>query len=338
MITKKNDPEKILIIQTASIGDVILATSLMESLHHAYPFAELTVLVKSNNTGLFHGHPFIKNVLAWNKQHNKYSNLFRLIKYIRRERFTMVINIHRFFTSGIITALSGAKITSGFTKNPFAFSFTHRVRHKIAVNGKHEIERNHDLISFLGKTPIQPVKLYPGKEAYKNVEPWQSEPYICIAPASLWFTKQLPAVKWVEILDKIDPNYNVYLLGGANDEPLCQQIMEQSSNKRTNILAGKLNLLETAALMKKAVMNIVLDSAPLHLASAMNASTTALFCSTVPAFGFGPLAENSIVIEPEKRLPCRPCGIHGLRKCPEKHFDCAYTINCNTVVERINNV
>ncbi|MDT8308427.1 MAG: glycosyltransferase family 9 protein [Bacteroidales bacterium] len=338
MATEKNYPEKILIIQTASIGDVILATSLIESLHHTYPHAELSVLVKSNNTGLFHEHPFIKNVLAWNKQYNKYSNLFRLIKYIRRERFTIVVNIQRFFSSGIITALSGAKTTTGFTKNPLSTFFTHRIRHDITVGGKHEIERNHELISFLGQVQLQPVKLYPGTEAYKNIEQWQSEPYICIAPASLWFTKQLPAEKWIAIINKIHPDYNVHLLGGANDEPLCQQISAQSTHKRTNILAGRLNLLETAALMKKAHMNIVLDSAPLHLASAMNAPTTALFCSTVPAFGFGPLAENSTVVEPEKTLSCRPCGIHGLRKCPKKHFDCAYTINCTTVIERINNV
>jgi ADP-heptose:LPS heptosyltransferase len=76
-------------------------------------------------------------------------------------------------------------------------------------------------------------------------------------------------------------------------------------------------------LMKKAKMNYVNDSAPLHLASALDAPVTAVFCSTIPAFGFGPLSFNSHVIETKENLDCRPCGLHGYRECPESHFMCA---------------
>ena len=69
-------------------------------------------------------------------------------------------------------------------------------------------------------------------------------------------------------------------------------------------------------------MNYVLDSGPLHICSAMNAPVTAIFCSTSPAFGFGPLSDISIVVEPQEKLSCRPCGAHGHKKCPEGHFKC----------------
>ena len=75
--------------------------------------------------------------------------------------------------------------------------------------------------------------------------------------------------------------------------------------------------------MKKAKMNFVNDSGPLHLASSMNAPTTAFFCSTDPSFGFGPLAENRTVKE-VKNLDCRPCGLHGHKNCPEGHFKCGH--------------
>jgi heptosyltransferase-2 len=75
--------------------------------------------------------------------------------------------------------------------------------------------------------------------------------------------------------------------------------------------------------MKYAEMNYVNDSAPMHLASAVNAPVTAYFCSTIPEFGFGPLSENSTVVQTTEKLPCRPCGLHGKRKCPEGHFKCA---------------
>jgi heptosyltransferase-2 len=73
-------------------------------------------------------------------------------------------------------------------------------------------------------------------------------------------------------------------------------------------------------------MNYVNDSAPLHLASAVNASVTAIFCSTVPDFGFGPLSDKSRVVETQEKLDCRPCGLHGFKACPEGHFKCATAI------------
>jgi heptosyltransferase-2 len=100
-------------------------------------------------------------------------------------------------------------------------------------------------------------------------------------------------------------------------------------------LAGKLSLLESAALMKDARRNITNDSAPMHLASGVNAKTTAIFCSTVPDFGFGPLSDDSVIIETTKKLECRPCGLHGLKACPEKHFDCAYSITNSQLQYRL---
>jgi ADP-heptose:LPS heptosyltransferase len=93
-----------------------------------------------------------------------------------------------------------------------------------------------------------------------------------------------------------------------------------------------MNLLQSAALMKDAVMNYVNDSAPMHLASAMNAKTTAIYCSTVPEFGFGPLAEGARIAEVTEKLDCRPCGLHGFRECPLGHFKCGRDIEVNKLV------
>ena len=53
---------------------------------------------------------------------------------------------------------------------------------------------------------------------------------------------------------------------------------------------------------------------------------TAFFCSTIPKFGFGPLSENAKIAQIETELECRPCGLHGLMKCPKGHFNCAMKI------------
>jgi ADP-heptose:LPS heptosyltransferase len=83
-----------------------------------------------------------------------------------------------------------------------------------------------------------------------------------------------------------------------------------------------LSLMESAALMKGAKMNYVNDSGPMHIASAMNASVTAFFCSTIPDFGFTPLSEISFIKQVDHDLDCRPCGLHGFNSCPKGHFKC----------------
>jgi heptosyltransferase-2 len=164
--------------------------------------------------------------------------------------------------------------------------------------------------------------------------PYKTTPYICVAPASVWFTKQYPVEKWVDFLNRLPSHIHVCLLGAAQDHLTCTRIAQQTTHEKIIILCGKLSLLQTASLMKDALMNYVNDSAPLHITSAMDAPVTAVFCSTVPSFGFGPLSSDAFVAEINEKLSCRPCGIHGLKSCPQKHFKCAYSIDNQILLNR----
>ncbi|MES2730364.1 MAG: glycosyltransferase family 9 protein [Bacteroidota bacterium] len=321
-----------LLIQTAFIGDVILATALIEKLRATYPTACIDFLVRKGNEGLLQGHPHLNEVLIWDKKQGKYQSLWRLLKYIRQQRYDYVINLQRFATTGWLTAFSRANTTIGFDKNPFSFLFTQRIPHQIE-EGMHEVQRNLGLLrSIAGEEWVRP-KLYPSLADYSNVRLYQTQPYVCIAPTSVWFTKQFPEHQWVKLIRSIPNNYLVYLLGSPQDVEACQRIMEEAGRTGVIILAGKLSLLASAALMQGAVLNYVNDSAPMHLCSALNAPTCAVYCSTVPAFGFGPLADFSRIIEVNHPLSCRPCGLHGYRACPEKHFKCANDIETKALVE-----
>ena len=117
--------QKILIIQTAFIGDVVLATAMLESIHQQNPTVSISILVRKGNEALFHVHPFIDQVLVWDKKQNKYGHWLQLLFNIRKIQFDAVINVQRYAATGLWTALSGAKMKIGFDKNPFAFLFTH---------------------------------------------------------------------------------------------------------------------------------------------------------------------------------------------------------------------
>lgn len=327
--------KKILIIQTASIGDVILVTPLLESLHKQYPESQIDLLVKKGMETLFYYHPYVKKVHIWDKSQKKLKNLYHILKNIQNERYDLVVNVQRFFLTGVVTAFSRAKKTIGFNKNPMSLFFSQRIKHKIHEGGSHETERNLQLVAGIVENADKRPRLYPSTQDDALTSQYKTKQYITLAPTSLWFTKQYPVNKWVEFLKEVPEGLYVYLIGSLADQELCDTIIRESNHPNALNLAGKLKLLETASLQKDALMNFMNDSAPMHLASAVNAPTTVIFCSTIPAFGFGPLSDDSVIIETQENLDCRPCGLHGLKECPEKHFNCANTINVERLLERI---
>jgi heptosyltransferase-2 len=318
--------KRILIIQTAYLGDVVLATALLEELHAAYPEAAIDILVRKGAEGLFAEHPFISQVILLDKSKSRYLELYRLLRMIRKKHYDLLVNCQRFASSGFLAAFSGASVISGFSKNPFARFFHYSYPHEI-VNGQHEVERNRKLISFLNTNGYFKPKLYP--PAPELIPPG---PYVCMAPASVWFTKQWPAHKWIELIREVPATHEVYLLGSKADHDLCEKIKSASGKRNVINFCGRFNLLKSAAFMRGAEMNYVNDSAPLHLCSAVNAPVTVIFCSTIPGFGFGPLSDRAHVVETAGKLPCRPCGLHGYRACPEGHFRCAEDIAVEKVL------
>jgi heptosyltransferase-2 len=327
---------KILIIQTAFIGDVILATGVAESIHAYDPAIQIDFLLRKGNQALLNNHPFINEVLVWDKTENKIANLFKLIRRIRQSKYNYVINLHRFGSSGLITVLSGARVTVGFNKNPLSIFFSSSYPHHIGKKGDvfaHETERNFSLLKEIGDCEKKLPRLHPSAKDFGKIKLYQEDMYICMAPSSVWFTKQWPEAKWIELINSIPDNIKIYLLGAPSDIGLCERILQHA--KRTNVisLCGNLSFLESAALMQKATMNYVNDSAPMHMASAMNAPVTAIYCSTIPEFGFGPLSDQSHIVEVQEDLACRPCGLHGHKACPKEHFNCAMLIDPNNIVQ-----
>lgn len=348
--------KQFLVIQTAFLGDAVLVTSLVEKLHAFFPDAAIDLVVRKGNEGLFDEHPFLRKLYVWDKRQGKTRALFRLIGELRAVRYDHLFNAQRFLSTGLMLILARGNEKVGYDKNPLSFLFTRRVKHEIpepatlrraqdrtastvALSpskgdpGIHEVDRLNALIAPLtdGSRPLP--RLHPAASHRAEVERLiggsADRGIVTIAPASVWHTKQWPAEKWIALIKALPPGQRVLLTGGPGDTALCERIAREAG--RGEVVAGQLSLLGTAALMQGAAMNYVNDSAPLHIASAMDAPVTAVFCSTVPAFGFGPLNANGRVMQLEEPLYCRPCGLHGYKACPEGHFKCALGIEVKAV-------
>ncbi|MCZ2357010.1 MAG: glycosyltransferase family 9 protein [Bacteroidia bacterium] len=317
---------RFLIIQTAFIGDVILITASIQRLKQAYPNAQIEVVVRKGNESLLQADTNITRLWIWDKKKRKLFNLIRLGFQLFRERYTGVIVVQRFFSAGWLGLMARTDKRVCFSANPLSIFYTNTYPHELT--GIHEVERNNSLLtSFLpsGFTEgfARPYLVAASQESEKMKPYTDQTPYYVIAPASVWFTKQTPLVIWKNILAKLPADSTVYLIGAPNDAEFCLELAQAHPNGIS--LAGKISLIESYLLLKGARQVFVNDSAPLHLASAANVPTVSLFCSTIPKFGFGPLAENSQIIE-VKNLDCRPCGLHGHSKCPLKHFRCGYEL------------
>lgn len=316
---------KILVIQTAFIGDVILATGLLETLHHAHTKAEIDIVVRRGNENLFVQHPYINKVWGWDKKNEKRKNLRRIIREVRKTKYDLVINLQRFASAGYLAFRSKAKFKLGFKNTPFSFIYDHKIKHEIG-NGKHEVQRNFDLLNTFDNSrgyQFQKPRLYVN-HIHLPKELIQNE-YVVMAPSSVWETKRLPTEKWIQLIK--NQSTKVYLIGAPGDRPLLEKIEAQLSDSEKVSVITHFSLLESTRLIQHAKRTFVNDSAPLHLASAINAPVTAFFCSTIPAFGFGPLSDDQQVVEVAKDLPCRPCGLHGKKECPLGHFNCGHKID-----------
>ena len=338
-------PTTILIIQTAFIGDTILASHFARAVKDQYPNAKIHFFLRKGNESVIQGLSTIEKVWVWDKQGGKTKNLIKLILGLREIRFDMVFNLHRHFNSGLVSALMKSPFKAGFQQNPLSFFYTHKVNHLIphkTLSGVwHEVQRNLQLLQkalpalVIGdNSKIYKPELPLMEKHFTKVAPYISQEFFVIAPASVWFTKAWSEHKYRELTIELAKMGKVFFIGAPTDKELCDRIREGISN--TANLCGPLNLLDSAALMKNAKRVFVNDSAPLHLASCVNAKTTAIFCSTVQEFGYTPLADDSVVVDMGTSLSCRPCGLHGYKACPLGHFKCAEEIEVKRVLATIS--
>lgn len=335
----------ILIIQTAFIGDTILASQFARAVKDQYPNAKIHFFLRKGNESVIQGLESIEKVWVWDKAGGKVKNLFNLIRALRGIQFDMVFNLHRHFNSGLVTALMKSPFKAGFKQNPLSFFYTHKVNHlipHITLSGLwHEVQRNLQLLQeaeptfqIVDNSKIYKPELPLQEKNFTKVAPHTEGTYFVVAPASVWFTKAWSENKFRELTMELAKLGRVIFIGAPTDKDLCDRI--RLDIPQTENLCGQLNLLDSAALMKKAKRVFVNDSAPLHLASCVNAKTTAIFCSTVQEFGYTPLADDSVVVDVGATLSCRPCGLHGYKSCPLGHFKCAEDIQIKSVLATIS--
>lgn len=323
------DLHRILIIQTAYIGDVILVTPLLRACQKHFPAAEVDIVVIPAALNIVESHPALHRAIVYDKRGTQagWRGFRRLAGELRAGNYNLALVPHRSARSAALAWLSQAPQRVGFSTSSGAMLFTDRVPYR---QNDHEVERNLALLGAVGITPgWLPPEIVTTEADQRVVQELlagfpPATPLITMAPGSIWATKRWPEAHFRRLAEMvIDAGLPLIMVGSAGDRSLCQRICSGLPGLWRNS-AGELTLRQSAELIRRAAVLVSNDSAPLHLASAVDTPAIAIFGPTIPEFGFAPCSRDSIIVEQE--LPCRPCSIHGGKKCPLGTHECMIAI------------
>jgi len=330
--------DKILVIQTAFLGDAILTLPMIEKLKEKFPNSLIDVIGIKSSKEIYESSPFVNEVHVFEKRgkHKSILGIYRFAKFLRGKGYSKVYSPHRSIRTSLLILFLKVKETYGFDTSTLSFVYKHRIRYR---KDYHEVRRLLEIIGFNSDEENWKIipKIKENKEVKDKVDLLTKDiegRIIALAPGSVWETKKYPSVYYGKLAAMLtEAGCSVVLLGGAADAQLCEQ-MAAEGGKRVYSFAGRLSILESVFLLKKCSLVVSNDSAPSHMGLMASIPVLTIFCSTIPDFGFYPFHLNSESIS-YNDLECKPCGIHGLKKCPTGTFDCAHNITPEALFERI---
>lgn len=330
--------ENSLIVQTSFLGDVVLTTPLIEWLAKRGP---VDVVTTPAGSVLLANNPAIRRVLAYDKRGRARgaAGLMRLAREIRtQERDAVAYCVQGSVRTAALAVAARYRRRVGFGTSAGRLLYTDRVPYHADRHHAERILRLAAGEATVNDAALRP-RLYPGEAEraavdglLRSAHAAPGTPLVALAPGSIWATKRWPF--FPELARRVSGDHRVIVIGSDADAALSREIAAAAGPTIIDA-TGRLSLLGSAELIRRAALLVTNDSAPQHLASAMGTPTLTVFGPTVPEFGFGPLAPGSAVIGHET-LPCRPCHPHGPARCPLGHWRCMRDLGVETVAARAN--
>lgn len=324
---------KILIIRLRFMGDVLLTTPVIKSLHVNYPDAYISYLTEKNYFDVLSGNPYINEILTLDTD-NKFLSQLELIMKIRKEKFDLVIDLFGNPRSALITFLSKARYRLGFEFRGRKYAYN-------IISDEKNIKSIIDVyLNTLKKIGID----HPGKELYFPITP-QYENYalkyfsensinsdkliVGLNPGASHPSKQWGDKKFALLAEKLIERYNAQLIifEGPKEKKLAGEIAKLI-NKKVSI-AKDINLKQLGDLIKKCKVFITNDAGPMHIAAAVGTKTIALFGQGEPEIWF-PYEEKNKFVALHEKVECSPCH---LDICNQSIHKCMDLITVDKVIE-----
>ena len=324
---------KILIIRFSSIGDIVLTTPVVRCLKKQTG-AEIHYLTKKSFEKILLSNPYIDRVLSIDK------DVSEVVDILKSMHYDCIIDLHK--------NLRTLQLKWALSTKYYAFDKLN-VEKWLMVNFKINILPHTHIVDRYLKT-VAPLGVKNDNAGLDYFIPPEDEiniatvdpnftpatPYIAFVIGAAHATKRLPVEKITAICNSI--KHPILLLGGKEDAVNGDLIQSQSNSYIIN-LCGKLNLNQSASVVRQAYKVITHDTGLMHIAAAFRKDIISIWGNTIPEFGmypYLPQAGNEAAIFKGKivgvqGLSCRPCSKIGYNACPKGHFKCMNGIDTEGV-------
>lgn len=338
-----------LYIQTAFLGDLLLGIPTLKQIRYWDPKAHITVLCRKGYGSLLEDLALCDEAVESDKQNKAQS-----IQKIADKKYDFIFCPHQSMTSQRYVHAISAKEKIGYHKSLQDFAFTKKVKRRLDWP---EAIRQLQLLAAVDESVALKLEAFAHKS--QSIPPWSEmklqnlswsdfeiqqlaikkmvgfkhhQPFICVAPGSVWPTKRWIPEKFVKVAVGLARKGNqIVVMGAPEERQLCENIQKDIPN--SYCVAGHLSILESLKILSKAKGLICNDSGAMHMASLFSLPTIALFGPTVQELGYKPWNPKATVIEVSNLL-CRPCGQHGTKTCPIGIHRCMHDIDPSVVAEK----
>lgn len=348
--------ERILILRTDGIGDVLNSTPAISALRDAYRDAHISAVVRPLGAEILLLNPHIDEALIYDVDNVHRSPITRLrfLRQLRAGRYDLAVILRNSSRCNLMAYLSGARYRIGRTseRKRFSFTLTHGVSSRDPKGTKHEIDRNMDVVRLIGaKNGARELILHLSKEE----RAW-AQNFLCrqgvgasghvpllvgIHPGGSSFDKLWPAENFARAANRLMQEFaaRIMLFSGPGEDALAQSIQRIMVYERRKlklatpavISAAGLRLRQFAALVERCSLFLCNDSGPMHIAAALKVPTVAVFGPT-DHVRWKPCSENAAIVR--KDMDCWPCSAH---KC-KKGFECIKSLPVDHLLDAVYSV
>jgi ADP-heptose:LPS heptosyltransferase len=293
----------ILVIQLKRLGDVILTTPALAELRKLYPRAHITLLLDHRSAAVAPAIADVNEVWIFNRD-APINVWFDLV----RRGFDFCLDFTGNDRSVLVSFLSKAAQRIGFSfvakRAARSWVYTHLVQSP--VREKHTADHYVDLIRFLGDfVPESGVSLHLSDSLERSAQTLRREigvpgPYLVFHPGSARPEKFWLADRWATVIQHAQTRLELpCLVTGGRDPAELRHIGDilARSRDRSRIfnLAGKVDFLLSAAIIREGTLFAGVDTAAAHVASAFKRPELVLFGPTNP-FHWHPMHPAAVVV------------------------------------------
>lgn len=317
---------KILIELPTWLGDTVMATPAIENLFNHYQDAEFFVVGSFVSVNLLKTNPKVKRVFLDDTK--KSISRIKAIKKLAQEvgSYDIAITFRKSFASALFLYLTKTPIRVCIKGSMSSLFFTHKYKIEKSL---HQVEKYNSLINqFLG-TEYEANKLYLNFKKYKYKKQTVGiNPGATYGSAKRWYPEE-----FANTVIKLSKEYDIVIFGSDKEKDIASDIEKiLVENKITNYqnLAGQTSIFDLVPKIAGLDLFITNDSGPMHIASAFEVPTVAIFGPTKFTQTNQWKNPNGIIVR--KDMKCSPCM---KRVCPLKHHNCMREITHEDVLSAI---